>query len=97
MLVSNVSLHPLQLGAAAEMCVRLRRTSAGGGAGGGGGGATSSQSQGAAAAAGAGAQPPFWVTGRLDARSGREWFVCHHEAVPAAVVERLFNLEGSFG
>jgi len=43
--------------------------------------------------------PPFWVTGRLDPGSGREWYVCHHDAVPSAYVERMFGLGfgGVFG
>lgn len=43
--------------------------------------------------------PPFWVTGRLDHVSGREWYVCHHDAVPSAYVERAFGMGfgGVFG
>ena len=43
--------------------------------------------------------PPFWVTARVDALSGREWYVCHHEAVPSAYVERAFGVGfgGVFG
>jgi hypothetical protein len=35
----------------------------------------------------------------LDNASGREWFVCHHDAVPSAYVERAFGLGfgGVFG